>query len=321
MNKIFFLFVIIFVCLFNLIIIGQIDTSVNYPLSIGDYWEYTSTDYPPYYSYVTVLKDTLMGNGKIYKIIEDKHRYSITNDFYYYYDYQRVENNLFVYKYMGEGYDCPAKEILLYDFSAPRKTFWEICGNWGHYYKGYLFFGFKGISDRYNSVVNMDLKTWYFIPVAIDTTKGITDTMWTSFYGGMPERLIAKGLGQTFITTGGAGDYILNGAIINGKKYGYITGIKKCEVQNSVDNFIFLSSFPNPFNGQTTIKITNNKLQVVEITVYDVLGRLIKTLYKGELEKGNYNFQLNSTGLPSGTYIVLLKSPSLIKTHKIINLK
>jgi len=315
------LFVFYFISFFNLFVLGQIDTSVNYPLSVGDYWEYTSTDYPPYYSYVTVLKDTLMKNGKVYKIIENKQRYSTANDYFYTYDYQRVEDNLFVYKYMGDGYDCPTKEILLYNFNAPSKTFWEICGALGHYFRGFRFFGLSNISNRYNSVANNFFESRYFTTVTIDTVKGITDTIWYPIYGAWTDHLIAKGLGSTFITTGGSGDYILNGAIINGKKYGYITRIKESEGQNSVDYFISVSSFPNPFNSQTQIRITNSKRQFAEITIYDLLCRLIKILYKGELEKGNYNFQLSSTGLPSGTYFVLLKSPSLIKTHKILNLK
>ncbi len=82
-----------------------------------------------------------------------------------------------------------------------------------------------------------------------------------------------------------------------------------------------LSVYPNPFNPQTNIKLITNEKSYTEITVYDITGREVKTIYKDILEPGTYNFNWNADDLPSGMYFIHTTSGSYNKTIKAILLK
>lgn len=73
-----------------------------------------------------------------------------------------------------------------------------------------------------------------------------------------------------------------------------------------------LPNYPNPFNPQTVIPIELNKRSSVILGIYNIEGKMVKTLHQGELEAGTYRFEwdgLTSTGGPAagGVYICLLK--------------
>jgi len=275
-------------------------------------------------AYVTVIGDSVFTNGKPYKVLKWM---ETTTDSGYYgisYMYYRTENSKRVY--VPENYnDCKDKEYVMFDFSVPPKTFWDICGPLSHFEafggKGPMFIGLYNTEKVRLHFYPTELPTWYFTSVIIDTMKIPRDTIWTGPTDGpIGSYIIARGFGIIEIQPGWGDFYELHGAIINGVKYGYVTGIKN-EQNKSIVNNINISAYPNPFNGQTNIRITNNKSQFAEVSVYNLLGQIVKTIYKGELEKGNYNFHLSSTELASGAYLVCFKTPSLIKTSKIINLK
>ncbi|MCX7833322.1 MAG: T9SS type A sorting domain-containing protein [Ignavibacteria bacterium] len=68
-------------------------------------------------------------------------------------------------------------------------------------------------------------------------------------------------------------------------------------------------NYPNPFNQTTIIEfnipdfINDNS---VSLSVYDVLGREIKNLIKGNLKSGNYKVTFDAGDLPSGVYFYKL---------------
>jgi flagellar hook assembly protein FlgD len=76
-----------------------------------------------------------------------------------------------------------------------------------------------------------------------------------------------------------------------------------------------LNNYPNPFNPYTIISfsvpydLTNLK---VELNIYDITGRLIKTLFNENLSAGNYLTKWagdNATGnkVSSGIYIYSIR--------------
>ncbi|MEJ5351504.1 MAG: T9SS type A sorting domain-containing protein [Melioribacteraceae bacterium] len=72
-------------------------------------------------------------------------------------------------------------------------------------------------------------------------------------------------------------------------------------------------NYPNPFNPTTQIKFSLAEKCNVEINIYDIRGRLIKTLFKGELNAGYHNIEWNSTNnlgynVASGVYFYQLKT-------------
>jgi hypothetical protein len=83
----------------------------------------------------------------------------------------------------------------------------------------------------------------------------------------------------------------------------------------------YLSSYPNPFNPQTNVVIAINYKSFVKLDIYNSIGELVKTLYSGFLDEGEYNFPLNGQTFSSGIYIVLLQTDKEILKHKIVLLR
>jgi len=84
------------------------------------------------------------------------------------------------------------------------------------------------------------------------------------------------------------------------------------------ENFLLIRNYPNPFNSQTKIKITIPEKSNVNLNIYDINGRLVEKIAKGNYSKGTYTFSFNADNLSSGVYFIQLKTDSEIKVHKII---
>lgn len=82
------------------------------------------------------------------------------------------------------------------------------------------------------------------------------------------------------------------------------------------------ANYPNPFNPLTRIAYTLNKRDRISLKVYDIRGRLVRTLYEGWQESGNHYADFNAAGLASGLYFYTLKTSSgYHKTRKMMLLK
>jgi hypothetical protein len=80
-------------------------------------------------------------------------------------------------------------------------------------------------------------------------------------------------------------------------------------------------NYPNPFNPITTIRFEIPYSQIVELAIYDMLGREVKRLYDGEVPAGVLTIDFNAQGLASGVYIYRLKTENFIDSKKLILLK
>lgn len=61
-------------------------------------------------------------------------------------------------------------------------------------------------------------------------------------------------------------------------------------------------NYPNPFNSSTRINYSIPKNADVEIKIFDVLGREVRTLVNEFQKAGNYSLIFNSADMPSGIY-------------------
>ena len=93
-------------------------------------------------------------------------------------------------------------------------------------------------------------------------------------------------------------------------------------------------NYPNPFNPATTIQYTIANVQtlhatsqratsqrIVQLKVYDVLGREVAVLVNKKQSPGNYEVKFNGENLPSGIYFYKLQYGSFHQTRKMILLK
>lgn len=93
-----------------------------------------------------------------------------------------------------------------------------------------------------------------------------------------------------------------------------ITGIES--VQNPISN---LQLFPVPTYDFLRIKFNTTSKDIITITVNDMNGKRIKTLYKDVPKTGENQLAFNKGALGAGTYFVRVSSPNKIfKNEKII---
>lgn len=103
-----------------------------------------------------------------------------------------------------------------------------------------------------------------------------------------------------------------------------VTSIKNKDGLNNFPSEVTLyNNYPNPFNPQTQIEFYLPKKQHVSLTVYDVAGRFITTLFSGQKEAGTHPFSwngrtLNGKEAASGLYIYLLQSKGFKQSKKML---
>ena len=86
-------------------------------------------------------------------------------------------------------------------------------------------------------------------------------------------------------------------------------------------SYKLFDNFPNPFNPTTKIKYQSPELSKVKLTVYDVLGREVKTLVNEEKPAGSYEVEFDGTNLPSGIYFYRIETSKFSDTKKFVLLK
>ncbi len=82
------------------------------------------------------------------------------------------------------------------------------------------------------------------------------------------------------------------------------------------NRFDFEKIYPNPADQITTAVIRLNDRQKVQIAIHNIEGKLLHTLSK-DLNPGRHEVELDLKKLPSGNYIVKVKSDKLKKSLKL----
>jgi len=91
---------------------------------------------------------------------------------------------------------------------------------------------------------------------------------------------------------------------------------------NHPETFLLQSVYPNPFNSGTTISFTIPSVkEPVYLQVYDINGHLVETVMKKILNEGTYHIQWIPKNLPSGLYILQLRTGKLIMNQKLSFIK
>jgi len=92
------------------------------------------------------------------------------------------------------------------------------------------------------------------------------------------------------------------------------------------DQYDIGPNYPNPFNSNTTIKVSIPLRGNISLKVYDIMGREIKTIIERDLNAGQYLFRWNGTNnngiiVSTGIYFLELKSKSYEQSIKMMLLK
>ena len=147
----------------------------------------------------------------------------------------------------------------------------------------------------------------------------------TMFAFGMP----GPGFIKTFNTITGDSSMITMGLLGPGIDFFWVNDSNNLEISNviNVPNlFKLYQNYPNPFNPVTTLRYDLPENALVNITIYEMLGRQVKTLVNQTQDTGYQSVVCDATndyGKPvsAGIYLYQIKAGEYINTKKMVLLK
>ena len=303
-----------FICFGSLTAQDSISAVLDYyPLDNGNYWEYVDwADESPFpsppgkYFSVQVKRDSLL-MGKNYKILEYR---NLPDNGKTWFTYERVDSSTGnVYRY-DFTLAPSAAEFLLDSLCtdsgdvsrASRVRGWEMseCTEHEHTYCLWI--------EEEDSILNIKTPVKYFYDCCFIPCG---------------EYRLAKGLGylgyeECEFSCGGI---ILLYARIRGVEYG-----EKVNAMNSPDNHILsrfnlLQNYPNPFNSISIIKFEIPVTSYIELSLFDLAGKKIRTIYQGMNRPGTHQAKINCSELSSGIYIYALRGKNVLLSRKCVLIK
>jgi hypothetical protein len=105
---------------------------------------------------------------------------------------------------------------------------------------------------------------------------------------------------------------------------GKITGVESFDALPK--EFAMDQNYPNPFNPSTSIKFALPKDADVQLKVYDLLGREVRTLVNSDVKAGRHEVVWDGrnelgTQVASGVYLYRITAGSFVSTMKMMMLK
>ena len=181
-------------------------------------------------------------------------------------------------------------DTILYWYSAPTaESYRIIIARGADFASNTIFADTSGLMDTTFSVTGLNTNTFYFWKVKVSNQYGTSN--WS-----------ASWRFKTINPTGVESEL------------------------NSPTEFSLYQSHPNPFNPVTQIRYTLPQLANVQLKIYDILGREVKTLINSEQPAGAYRVEWNGTNnygtqVSSGMYIYRIVAGKFVQTKKMMFLK
>ena len=129
-----------------------------------------------------------------------------------------------------------------------------------------------------------------------------------------------SGLSVTFTVTGESAGKVHTGTSEENVR-GDVLALDEETFDARPEKFELGDNYPNPFNPTTTISFTLPQQGQVQLLVYDMLGRQVRTLVDGTLNAGVNEVVFDAAGLPTGTYLYRLTTPQGSFTKKMLLVK
>jgi len=104
------------------------------------------------------------------------------------------------------------------------------------------------------------------------------------------------------------------------------TAVLTSDVQPLSSGTRLLPNFPNPFNGQTTIRFELPQTENIDLGIYNLAGQHLLTLTRGQYPSGTHTLQWDGRGangrsLSSGVYFYRLESESRSTSRRLLLLQ
>ena len=71
-------------------------------------------------------------------------------------------------------------------------------------------------------------------------------------------------------------------------------------------------------SSHPTLEIINNKNQKVKITLQDLNGQLIETIFEGDLNQGKNALSIQTFNIPAGVYLILLSKEDGVVSKRVL---
>jgi hypothetical protein len=97
-----------------------------------------------------------------------------------------------------------------------------------------------------------------------------------------------------------------------------ITSVRPNTDTKKPELFKLCANYPNPFNPSTMVVFYLPRNEYVTLKVYDISGREIETLIKGEVPAGEHRLQWTAEGLASGVYICRMETKDFSESIKML---
>ncbi|NBC17091.1 MAG: T9SS type A sorting domain-containing protein [Bacteroidetes bacterium] len=81
------------------------------------------------------------------------------------------------------------------------------------------------------------------------------------------------------------------------------------------------AAYPNPFQGQTTLRYTLAQGGPVRLVVYDVLGRMVAVLVDEVQRAGTQQVRWDAAGVASGVYVARLETGDGVQTQTLTRVR
>lgn len=90
--------------------------------------------------------------------------------------------------------------------------------------------------------------------------------------------------------------------------------------------FALHQNYPNPFNPTTSIRFSVPQPSDVRISIYNMLGQEVRTLFAGQMDRGTKTLEWDGKdnagrGMSSGSYVYRMVAGSFVESHKMLLLK
>ena len=130
----------------------------------------------------------------------------------------------------------------------------------------------------------------------------------SEYFGTTTIRLIVKdsGIGELSDTT----EFILT-----------VTQTTAIDEKQIISEYNLEQNYPNPFNPTTEISFTVPQNSLINISIYDLVGRKVDVLVNKKYQPGKYSVNFDASHLASGQYIYQLISNDIVITRKMLLIK
>ena len=281
-----------------------------YPLQIGNRWEYEDkfedfqkdTTLFRYFS-LEVVSDTIMPNQKSYQVLLKK---SIPDTLPHEYFYERIDStSLNIYRYDIND-DLHNSDEFFIDSLRLIMTGGEFIGASRY---NHIIAGINYLGSSEDTVLGYPTTLQHFHANDIVLIYGFE--YWFAKDLGLVQGLLRETLWRNPIN--------LIYAKIKGNFYGNPVSVKLPAFEPI--GFRLYQNFPNPFNPSTTIQYELSTSGEVELSLYNILGKKVRTLVKGFQTTGIHKIEFQARDLSSGVYIYEISSANFVERKKLLLLK